>query len=69
MRPLRAFSRLLLAGAVEARLLDRVVVSGGAGLARRMVWSGLRRLQNGRVQSYAMLGVIALLLSIAWLAD
>ncbi len=69
VRPLRAFSRGLLAGAVEARLLDRVVVSGGAGLARRMVWSGLRRLQNGRVQSYAMLGVIALLLSIAWLAD
>ena len=69
VRPLRAFSRLLLAGAVEARLLDRIVVSGGAGLARRLIWIGLRRLQNGRVQSYAMLGVIALLLSIAWLAD
>lgn len=69
IRPLRGFSRLLLAGVVEARLLDRGVVSGGAGIARRMVWSGLRRLQNGRVQSYAMLGVIALLLSVAWLAD
>ena len=69
VRPLRSFSRLLLAGVVEARILDRVVVSGGAGVARRMVWSGLRRLQNGRVQSYAMLGVIALLLSVAWLAD
>jgi NADH:ubiquinone oxidoreductase subunit 5 (subunit L)/multisubunit Na+/H+ antiporter MnhA subunit len=69
VRPLRGFSRLLLAGAVEGRLLDRVVVTGSAGLARRMVWSGLRRLQNGRVQSYAMLGVIALLLSIAWLTD
>jgi len=69
VRPLRSFSRLLLAGAVEARLLDRVVVSGGAGVARRMVWSGLRRLQNGRVQSYAMLGLIALLLSIAWLSE
>ncbi len=67
VRPLRGFSRLLLAGVVEARILDRVVVSGGAGVARRMVWSGLRRLQNGRVQSYAMLGVIALLLSVAWL--
>lgn len=69
VRPLRGFSRLLLAGTVEARLLDRVAVSGGAGLARRMVWSGLRRLQNGRVQSYAVLAVVALLLSIAWLAD
>ncbi|MBK7951778.1 MAG: hypothetical protein IPK00_24190 [Deltaproteobacteria bacterium] len=69
VRPLRGFSRLLLAGVVEARLLDRGVVSGSAGIARRMVWSGLRRLQNGRVQSYAMLGVIALLLSVAWLAD
>jgi NADH-quinone oxidoreductase subunit L len=69
VRPLRAFSRLLLAGAVEARLLDRVVVTGGAGLARRLVWTGLRRLQNGRVQSYAMLSVIALLLSLAWLTD
>lgn len=69
VRPLRGFSRMLLAGVVEARILDRVVVSGGAGVARRMVWSGLRRLQNGRVQSYAMLGVIALLLSVAWLAD
>jgi NADH:ubiquinone oxidoreductase subunit 5 (subunit L)/multisubunit Na+/H+ antiporter MnhA subunit len=67
VRPLRGFSRLLLAGVVEARILDRVVVSGGAGVARRMVWSGLRRLQNGRVQSYAMLGVIALLLSVVWL--
>ena len=69
VRPLRGFSRLLLAGVVEARILDRVVVSGGAGVARRMVWSGLRRLQNGRLQSYAMLGVIALLLSVAWLAE
>ena len=69
VRPLRGFSRLLLAGVVEARILDRVVVSGGAGVARRMVWSGLRRLQNGRVQSYAMLGVIALLLSVVWLGN
>ncbi|MBY0400166.1 hypothetical protein K2X89_07715 [Myxococcota bacterium] len=69
VRPLRGFSRLLLAGVVEARLLDRGAVSGSAGLARRMVWSGLRRLQNGRVQSYAMLGVVALLLSVAWLVD
>lgn len=68
VRPLRGFSSLLLAGVFEARLLDRVVVAGGAGLARRVVWSGLRRLQNGRVQSYAMLGVIALLLSLVWLA-
>ncbi len=69
VRPLRGFSRLLLAGVFEARILDRVVVSGSAGVARRMVWSGLRRLQNGRVQSYAMLGVIALLLSVVWLAE
>lgn len=68
-RPLKAFSRLLLAGVVEARLLDRGVVSGSSGLARRLVWTGLRRLQNGRVQSYAVLGVIALLLSVVWLVD
>ncbi|MEZ4332489.1 MAG: proton-conducting transporter membrane subunit [Myxococcota bacterium] len=69
VRPLRGFSRLLLAGVVEGRLLDRGVVSGGSGLARRLVWTGLRRLQNGRVQSYAVLGVIALLLSVVWLVD
>lgn len=68
-RPLRGISRWLLAGFVEARILDRVVVSGGAGLARRFVWSGLRRLQNGRIQSYAMLGLVALLLSALWLAE
>lgn len=69
VRPLRGFSHLLLAGVVEARLLDRGVVSGGSGLVRRLVWTGLRRLQNGRVQSYAMLGVVALLLSVLWLVD
>ena len=42
VRPLRNFSRLLLAGVVEARILDRVVVSGGAGVARRAI-SGKRR--------------------------
>jgi len=69
VRPLRGFSRRLLAGAVESRLLDRAVASGGAGLVRRGVSRGLRQLQNGRVQSYAMLGVVAVLLSVLWLAD
>jgi NADH:ubiquinone oxidoreductase subunit 5 (subunit L)/multisubunit Na+/H+ antiporter MnhA subunit len=69
VRPLRGFSRSLLANVVEARLLDRAVVAGSAGIVRRAVWSGLRRLQNGRIQSYAMLGMIALLLSVLWLAD
>jgi len=69
VRPLRGFSRRLLAGAVESRVLDRVVAAGGAGLARRAVSRVLRRLQNGRIQSYAMISVIALLLCALWLAE
>ena len=69
VRPLRGFSRRLLANVVEARVLDRVVVSGGAGIARRVVWTALRRLQSGRIQGYAMLAVMALLLSVLWLTE
>jgi NADH-quinone oxidoreductase subunit L len=67
VRPLRRLSSRALEGGIERRLLDRVVVSGSAGLARRMVWSGLRRLQNGRLQSYALLGILTVLVVVTWM--
>ena len=67
VRPLRGLSRRALVGVIETRLIDRVVVSGGPGLVRRMVWSGLRRLQNGRLQSYALLGLLTVLVIVTWM--
>jgi len=67
IRPLRGISRWALVGLIETRLIDRVVVSGGSGLVRRMVWSGLRRLQNGRLQSYALLGLLTVLVIVSWM--
>jgi NADH-quinone oxidoreductase subunit L len=67
VRPLRALSSRALVGGIEQSLIDRVVVSGGTGLARRMVWSGLRRLQNGRLQSYALLGLLTVLVVVTWM--
>lgn len=67
VRPLRGLSRWALVGIIETRLIDRVVVSGGSGLVRRLVWSGLRRLQNGRLQSYTLLGLLALLVIVSWM--
>jgi len=67
VRPLRGLSRWALVGVIETRLIDRVVVSGGSGLVRRMVWSGLRRLQNGRLQSYALLGLLTVLVIVTWM--
>ena len=67
VRPLRGLSRWVLVGIIETRLIDRVVVSGGSGLVRRLVWSGLRRLQNGRLQSYALLGLLTVLVIVSWM--
>jgi NADH-quinone oxidoreductase subunit L len=67
IRPLRGVSRWALEGMIETRLIDRVVVSGGSGLLRRLVWSGLRRLQNGRLQSYALLGLLTVLVIVSWM--
>jgi NADH-quinone oxidoreductase subunit L len=67
IRPLRGISRWALVGLIETRLIDRMLVSGGSGLARRLVWSGLRRLQNGRLQSYALLGLLTVLVIVSWM--
>jgi len=67
VRPLRGLSRWALVGLIETNLIDRIVVSGGSGLARRLVWSGLRRLQNGRLQSYALLGLLTVLVIVSWM--
>jgi NADH-quinone oxidoreductase subunit L len=67
VRPLRGLSRWALVGIIETHLIDRVVVSGGSGLVRRMVWGGLRRLQNGRLQSYALLGLLTVLVIVSWM--
>jgi NADH-quinone oxidoreductase subunit L len=67
IRPLRGLSRWALVGLIETRLIDRIVLSGGSGLFRRVVWSGLRRLQNGRLQSYALLGLLTVLVIVSWM--
>jgi len=67
VRPLRGASSWALVAGVEQRLLDRVVVAGGSGLIRRLVWGGLRRVQNGRLQSYVLLGMLTVLVIVTWM--
>lgn len=67
IRPLRGLSRWALVGIIETRLIDRAVVSGSSNLVRRFVSGGLRRLQNGRLQSYALLGLLAVLVIVSWM--
>ena len=67
VRPLRRLSQVALAGAIENQLINRIVVSGGSGLIRRLVWSVLRRLQNGRLQSYALLGLLTVVVVVSWM--
>jgi NADH-quinone oxidoreductase subunit L len=69
VRPLRAVSRWALVAGIEERLLDRVVVTGGSGLVRRFIWTGLRRIQNGRLQSYALLGLLTVLVVVTWMVS
>jgi NADH-quinone oxidoreductase subunit L len=67
VRPLRRLSQVALVSGIENHLIDRMVVSGGSGLVRRLVWSVLRRLQNGRLQSYALLGLLTALVIVTWM--
>jgi NADH-quinone oxidoreductase subunit L len=67
VRPLRAASQWGLVVGIEQRLLDRVVVTGGSGLVRRAVWNGLRRIQNGRLQSYALLSLLTVVVIVTWM--
>jgi NADH:ubiquinone oxidoreductase subunit 5 (subunit L)/multisubunit Na+/H+ antiporter MnhA subunit len=69
VRPLRTASSWALVAGIEQRLLDRVVVAGGSGLIRRVVWSGLRRIQNGRLQSYVLLGMLSVLGIVSWMVS
>lgn len=69
VRPLRGASSWALVGGVETRLIDRMLVSGGSGLLWRLVWSGLRRLQNGRLQSYMLLGLLTGVVIVAWMVS
>jgi len=61
VKPLRWLSQVALVGGIEKQLIDRMVLSGGSGLIRRVVWGALRKLQNGRLQSYALLGLLTVL--------
>jgi NADH-quinone oxidoreductase subunit L len=67
VRPLRWLSQVAVVGGIENQLINRVVVSGGSGLFRRIVWGVLRRLQNGRLQSYALLGLLTVLVVVTWM--
>ncbi|MFK7895637.1 MAG: NADH-quinone oxidoreductase subunit L [Myxococcota bacterium] len=69
VRPLRWVSRIALVGGIETRLIDRTVVTGGSSLVRRFVWSVPRRLQNGRLQSYALIGLLTLIVVISWMVS
>ena len=67
VRPIRWLSQEALARGIEKQLIDRVVVTGGSGLIRQAVWSLLRRLQNGRLQSYTLIGLLTALVIVTWM--
>ena len=67
VRPLRRLSQFALVRGIETQLIDRVVVSGGSGLGRQIVWNLFRRLQNGRLQSYTLLGLLTVLVVVSWM--
>ena len=67
VRPVRRLSELALARGIENQLIDRLVVSGGSGLVRGAVWGLLRRVQNGRMQSYTLLGLLTVLVVVTWM--
>ena len=68
-RPVRRLSELALARGIENQLIDRMVVSGGSGLFRGAVWGVLRRVQNGRTQSYTLLGLLTVLVVVTWMVS
>ena len=45
--------------------LGAELVLGTQGL----VWSGLRRVQSGRLQSYALLGILTVLVVVTWMVS
>jgi NADH-quinone oxidoreductase subunit L len=69
VRPLRSLSQWALVGGIERGLLDRIVVTGGSGLIRRIVWNVFRRIQNGRLQSYALLSLLTVLVVVTWMVS
>jgi len=69
VRPVRRLSELALARGIENQLIDRMVVSGGSGLLRGAVWGVLRRVQNGRMQSYTLLGLLTVLVVVTWMVS
>jgi NADH-quinone oxidoreductase subunit L len=67
VRPLRSLARVALERGVEGQLIDRLVVSGSVGLVRRTIWVLLRRIQNGRLQSYMLLGLLTVVVVVTWM--
>ncbi len=67
VRPLRWLSQVGLERGIENQLIDRFVVTGGAGLVRRTVWSVFRRVQNGRLQSYTLIGLLTVVVVVTWM--
>ncbi|MCA9504190.1 MAG: hypothetical protein H6748_17640 [Spirochaetaceae bacterium] len=67
VQPVRGLARWALVGGVETRLIDRGLVLGGTGLVQRLIRSVLRRVQNGRLQSYVLLGLLTLLVVVSFL--
>ena len=67
VRPVRRLSELALARGIENQLIDRLVVSGGSGVLRGAVWGVLRRIQNGRMQSYTLLGLLTVVVVVTWM--
>ncbi|MEM9175714.1 MAG: proton-conducting transporter membrane subunit [Myxococcota bacterium] len=67
VRPIRRLSERALARGIESQLIDRFVVSGGSGLVRGAIWGVLRRVQNGRTQSYTLIGLLTVLVVVTWM--
>jgi NADH-quinone oxidoreductase subunit L len=67
LQPLRGLSRVALERGIEGQLIDRLVVSGSVGLVRRTIWVVLRRIQNGRLQSYMLLGLLTVVVVVSWM--
>ena len=67
VRPVRRLSEFALARGIEGQLIDRLVVSGGSGLLRGAVWGTLRRIQNGRTQTYTLIGLLTVLVVVTFM--
>jgi len=67
VRPLVALSDRLLYRAVDAGLIDGVLVNGTARSVRAFAAHGLRHLQSGLAQGYLLLMVVGTLAIVTWL--